>query len=419
MDTVLALGLLSLGMFLMVVVTGLVYITSIRPRLLKEDEEISPAQFNVPPAEASNMLNLREMGAGGDVSSIQEELQQKLQQLLITLESRQEQTSAQETQLMLLAQQINAHLDQQTRQINDMTLQLNTELHTQDATLSSIVSRLESQSGIRSGGAPAENTEAAGLMQRLTDLSEQVNQLATTLMNQDELVRQIHAQIAAADGSEPLYIIMGRQGILIKELSEKLAGFDVRLSSAAPADLSGFNTEIDAYSASIQELKKQLAEQQTTISQSLQAFASDRSLTAISGALREQAEKIGKLDARIDEQNDALTQTIQSTGEQKGILENITSQLRELVPDIDQISKRKTRVIRQPNRLTDIKGIGPVYAGMLHEAGIQSFKQLASFTPAQLKDLIDAPGWRGINAESWIEQAKLLADIAEKVEADN
>jgi predicted flap endonuclease-1-like 5' DNA nuclease len=111
-----------------------------------------------------------------------------------------------------------------------------------------------------------------------------------------------------------------------------------------------------------------------------------------------------------------LTQTSQASSEHRNLLAGISENLSELVPDIDAISKRKTRVIKAPQRLTDIKGIGPVYAGLLHEAGIETFTQLASLTPDELLNLIDVPSWRRINAEEWIDQASLFASQADKVE---
>lgn len=62
-----------------------------------------------------------------------------------------------------------------------------------------------------------------------------------------------------------------------------------------------------------------------------------------------------------------------------------------------------------PTRLADIKGIGPVYEKVLQNAGIDTFEKLAALTPEQLNTLINAPDWRPIDAESWLEQARLYA----------
>ena len=100
-------------------------------------------------------------------------------------------------------------------------------------------------------------------------------------------------------------------------------------------------------------------------------------------------------------------------------LEEHEKLLKELIsaPAPGRVTVTEERVITQvQDRLTDIKGIGPVYSGKLHEAGIHTFKQLASLTPDELVALINVPAWR-IDAESWIEQARLLASQREKLEA--
>lgn len=63
----------------------------------------------------------------------------------------------------------------------------------------------------------------------------------------------------------------------------------------------------------------------------------------------------------------------------------------------------------EPNQLTAVKGIGPVYAGVLSRARIYTYRQLAAAKPKELLDLIAAPKWRKVDASSWIEQARHLA----------
>jgi predicted flap endonuclease-1-like 5' DNA nuclease len=56
--------------------------------------------------------------------------------------------------------------------------------------------------------------------------------------------------------------------------------------------------------------------------------------------------------------------------------------------------------------LTDVKGIGPVYAERLAEAGVTTFAELAA---ADLAVVADAAGVSESTATSWIEQAAALA----------
>jgi predicted flap endonuclease-1-like 5' DNA nuclease len=64
-----------------------------------------------------------------------------------------------------------------------------------------------------------------------------------------------------------------------------------------------------------------------------------------------------------------------------------------------------------PDDLTVIKGIGPVYQWKLRDAGVHTYKDLASSEPAQLRRMLDVKSWQQVNIESWIEQAR---DWAEK-----
>jgi predicted flap endonuclease-1-like 5' DNA nuclease len=55
----------------------------------------------------------------------------------------------------------------------------------------------------------------------------------------------------------------------------------------------------------------------------------------------------------------------------------------------------------------------------LYEAGVESFRQLATMTPDEILILLNLPEWRrrGVDPQSWIEQAHTLASQREKVES--
>lgn len=58
--------------------------------------------------------------------------------------------------------------------------------------------------------------------------------------------------------------------------------------------------------------------------------------------------------------------------------------------------------------LTFIEGIGPKYAGLLRDGGINTFAKLATSDVARLEAIIDAPAWRRVDYPMWIEQALLI-----------
>lgn len=59
--------------------------------------------------------------------------------------------------------------------------------------------------------------------------------------------------------------------------------------------------------------------------------------------------------------------------------------------------------------LTVIEGIGPRIAGILNQAGVMTFSQLAEMTPGQLTRLLDENDIRMAQTETWPEQARLAA----------
>jgi predicted flap endonuclease-1-like 5' DNA nuclease len=58
--------------------------------------------------------------------------------------------------------------------------------------------------------------------------------------------------------------------------------------------------------------------------------------------------------------------------------------------------------------LTIIKGIGPVYAARLEDAGITSLSELSTSDPQQVASAIDVPAGR---VTEWIEEASFLSSF--------
>lgn len=96
-------------------------------------------------------------------------------------------------------------------------------------------------------------------------------------------------------------------------------------------------------------------------------------------------------------------------------VDEVQHQLIDLAALVQEIAKQKSAPMIQ-DRLTDVKGIGPVYSGILHEAGIHTFDQLANMTAPEIDILINAPDWRKMNTQDWIDQARLRASQRRKLE---
>jgi predicted flap endonuclease-1-like 5' DNA nuclease len=60
--------------------------------------------------------------------------------------------------------------------------------------------------------------------------------------------------------------------------------------------------------------------------------------------------------------------------------------------------------------LRRIEGIGPKIASILHQAGIESFKQLSEVPPEEIKAILTKAKIRLAQPDTWPEQALLAAD---------
>lgn len=62
----------------------------------------------------------------------------------------------------------------------------------------------------------------------------------------------------------------------------------------------------------------------------------------------------------------------------------------------------------EPDPLTEVTGIGPVYAQRLQDAGVRTFGQLAALSAEQIRAIVGIQPWQA-DVPSWIAQAKARA----------
>ncbi len=141
-----------------------------------------------------------------------------------------------------------------------------------------------------------------------------------------------------------------------------------------------------------------------------------RILAELDRELAAQAQTITRLDERVAEHTTMLLTAATERRQQAGLLDRALRQIGQLVEMVTQLGAVPLRPGQ--DRLTEIRGIGPVYAGRLYKAGIQTFAQLARMTPDELYRLLDEPRWRlrAIDAVSWIRQAAARVAPGEKDE---
>ena len=68
----------------------------------------------------------------------------------------------------------------------------------------------------------------------------------------------------------------------------------------------------------------------------------------------------------------------------------------------------RVELIKEKERLQQIRGIGPVFEERFSEAGINTFADLATLTPERIQEIINPEKWQAIDPASWISEAQQL-----------
>lgn len=343
MDPVQSLAILFAGAFLMVLITLVFYVFTVRPRLLEGQDTLV---------------------AQGD-----------------------ERLYTEITEQRTLIQQLNQALRQHTEQ-----LQVNTM-------------RVPASQGI---------DELREILRVQTTMNGLIGEQAGKLNHHEMILTQTTQQVEQISSVTLPHILsqISAQGEKLDRLESKLNQPLADQNTLVAERLMAISTRLDAWAIERAQEHEKLAENARILAEL------DRQLAA-------QAQVTQQIDTKVSEHTTMLLTAATERREQAGVLVRVVDQLGEFFPIMRQLifsrpqteSKKRTPVPGQ-DRLTDIKGIGPVYAGKLYEAGIYTFRQLASMSPDEVRVLIDAPTWRqkAVNAESWIEQAGLFASQREKVE---
>ena len=155
-----------------------------------------------------------------------------------------------------------------------------------------------------------------------------------------------------------------------------------------------------------EEVRAGLRAQSATLAR-LEALRAEENaaVARLNARLAAQSERAEPIDAALQSAVQQITDTLAAhvRASSGALLEEI----RNLIPE---------EAVLTQDRLADIKGIGPAFAGRLHEMGVHTFKQLAALSPAELSTMMNVRGRPRIDAESWIAQAKLFASGRAKAE---
>jgi hypothetical protein len=371
MDAVQALAIVSSGVFLIVLVTAIIYALTVRPRMLE------PVPFEI--------VGLLDEHLHAELI----EQRTAVEELNAALTHHSQQLAAGVTLTGSGEESLHGMLRTQGETVQSLT----TLLSEQSTRLAHMDERLTRQEQAISAAAQQVETRLPGISERLTA--------------QDDRLKRLNSRLDSLPTLEAT-----------SRLETRLEGIERRLneppSISDPGDLSSM---ILAQSAKLVDISTRLDEWATSRMPGDEKLAEHaRLLAALDRKLASHAETIQDLDTRVGEHTTMLLTAATERREQASLLDRILDRVGEVFPILNQLMTSPPRP--QQDRLTDIKGIGPVYAGKLYEAGIHTYRQLAATTPEMLKMIIDAPGWRerSIDPDDWIRQARLLADQREKVE---
>ncbi len=123
------------------------------------------------------------------------------------------------------------------------------------------------------------------------------------------------------------------------------------------------------------------------------------------------------LQTQLEECQSRQTEMVRANGD----LQHCRQELADAENTIDelraQLNELASQIPAETDRLERIKGIGAVFAKRLNKAGIHTFDQLAAQKPEKVREIISPEEWQKIEPESWVAQAKELAEQKSAKEA--
>jgi predicted flap endonuclease-1-like 5' DNA nuclease len=142
------------------------------------------------------------------------------------------------------------------------------------------------------------------------------------------------------------------------------------------------------------------------------ALLTHNALPITAGAVGGGAAGVGVMQGQVRRTKQALDDQVAQTTAAQAETRQVRSALNSAEAQLSQLhSQLAAPVPIAPNPLEVIQGIGPVFAQRLHEAGILTLANLAAQTPEQVRAIVgNVRGGKMVNVQSWIDQARQLAD---------
>lgn len=222
-----------------------------------------------------------------------------------------------------------------------------------------------------------------------------------TLMDKLDVVAGQVRTLAPANALE-------RLEIRVEQVSKRLD--DMVPAEAYDTMLALLREQADA----LAELRTAWREQVTAVG--LPEDEAARTGSTLEERLEAQAALAAQIDAKVSENATLLLEAATERQEHIQLIERATGLMEQLYPLLEGLVNLHVPPGR--DRLTDIRGIGPVYAAKLYEAGVDTFEELATLTPEEIQSIVKLPRWRMRETDftQWIEEARLLAERQKKLE---
>ncbi len=116
-----------------------------------------------------------------------------------------------------------------------------------------------------------------------------------------------------------------------------------------------------------------------------------------------------KIEVLAEEVKDSAEQVAEAVEEET--VEEVAEPVEEeTVEDEPEAVEEPVAEASEPDDLSKIEGIGPVYQQLLKDAGVGTFEAISKKTTAELEQIIkDAGKRRPASVDTWVEQAELAA----------
>lgn len=246
-------------------------------------------------------------------------------------------------------------------------------------------------------------------------LSGLANPPAIDLAPLEAIIQQLSDRITTAQAhlAQTVDLTHGQFSHFQQQTQDQLWNIQQSLETNPSAQIPP-TLDLSLMEGALDHLGRAIAEHWRAVKQMQSQLNNDQSLT--SNQLRQMKSQLTTHDIALQRVEDNIYRQATQT-QQFQLLQDLQNQLAELSQQVQTLKAAPppsvTPIPVGQDRLTDIKGIGPVYSSRLYEAGVYTFDQFARLSAEEIELIIGIKGRKDIT--SWIEQARLFASQREKL----